>query len=546
MADDARQPFAETSIGSVKKNTWKKGLKILHLNICHIIPKLDQLSYFICNHYNCNVDICGVSETFLNDRIFDREVNIAGYSIIRRDRINKGGGGLVVYVLNKHRYIRREDLEGNELESIWIELCPNNSKSFLVCNVYRPPDSSVEWYDNFESQLDKASQLKLDIIILGDFNVNLLDKKSNPKFMNIFIKHGLVQVIDSPTRVTQTTSSLLDHVYVTRSDYVKQVNVPKVAISDHFSICIQWCKTEPNRNSDTGGHNSIKYRNMKHFDSNEFLATLNSYDWQSCHVDDVNTCLANLNNNISKALNKHAPMVDKRVKTINKPAWLNKEIIHEMHYRDRLKANGLWNDYKKSRNRVTNMIKQYKSKHYIRGIQDARGNSKKMWKLVKDITGRETNTGPIILETNNEHIVEPQQITNVLNDHFLNVAEKVTLSLPKDESYKTPDELVTWISDRLPNEVKFDIPLITENEVFKALSTLDITKSTGVDKISPMFLKISSASISPHLTHIINTSIKSNTFPDLWKTAIVYPLHKSGSKANLDKKKIIGLYPYYV
>ena len=280
---------------------------------------------------------------------------------------------------------------------------------------------------------------------------------------------------------------------------------------------------------------------MKHFDSNEFLATLNSYDWQCCHVDDVNTCLANLNNNILKALNKHAPMVDKRVKTINKPAWLNKEIIHEMHYRDRLKANGLWNDYKKSRNRVTNMIKQYKSKHYIRGIQDARGNSKKMWKLVKDITGRGTNTGHIILETNNEHIVEPKQITNVLNQHFLNVTEKVTVSLPKDESYKTPDELVTWISDRLPNAVKFDIPLITENEVLKALSALDITKSTGVDKISPMFLKISSASISPHLTHIINTSIKSNTFPDLWKTAIVYPLHKSGSKANLDNYRPISV-----
>ena len=69
--------------------------------------------------------------------------------------------------------------------------------------------------------------------------MNLLEKSPEPRFTDLFTKYGLVHLIESPTRVTQHTSTLIDHVYVTTSDYVKQVSVPKISINDHFPVCIQ-------------------------------------------------------------------------------------------------------------------------------------------------------------------------------------------------------------------------------------------------------------------------------------------------------------------
>ena len=68
-------------------------------------------------------------------------------------------------------------------------------------------------------------------------------------------------------------------------------------------------------------------------------------------------------------LNKHAPMIEKRVKGKSCP-WLSKEVKNEMNIRDRLlrkvRKTNLdtdWACYKKKRNYVTNAIKRCKHKY---------------------------------------------------------------------------------------------------------------------------------------------------------------------------------------
>ena len=79
-------------------------------------------------------------------------------------------------------------------------------------------------------------------------------------------------MIESPTRVTQHTSTLIDHVYVTTSVYVKQVSVPKITISDHYPVCIQWSKNISTKLSSE--HSAITYRRTKCFNDKEFIDTL--------------------------------------------------------------------------------------------------------------------------------------------------------------------------------------------------------------------------------------------------------------------------------
>ena len=93
----------------------------------------------------------------------------------RKDNDSNGGGGIIVYVKNGINAKRREDLEINDISCVWLEISQNKSKPFLIGNMYRPPDSRVEYNDRFEDFIENASEEGKEIILLGDFNKNLFE-----------------------------------------------------------------------------------------------------------------------------------------------------------------------------------------------------------------------------------------------------------------------------------------------------------------------------------------------------------------------------------
>ncbi len=71
-------------------------MAIACLNINSLIAHIDELRIFISN---AKIDILCVNETKLDPSINDREVYLAGYEIVRRDRnVNgrNGGGGAFI------------------------------------------------------------------------------------------------------------------------------------------------------------------------------------------------------------------------------------------------------------------------------------------------------------------------------------------------------------------------------------------------------------------------------------------------------------------
>ena len=47
---------------------------------------------------------------------------------------------------------------------------------------------------------------------------------------------GLVQMVSDATRVTPSYRTLIDHIYTNCTENVNLLNVPKIGLSDHFSI----------------------------------------------------------------------------------------------------------------------------------------------------------------------------------------------------------------------------------------------------------------------------------------------------------------------
>ena len=61
------------------------------------------------NDSKSGIHIIAITETCLDKKIEDAEVDIPGYKIYRKDR--DADGGVAVYVRNDLSVIRREDLE---------------------------------------------------------------------------------------------------------------------------------------------------------------------------------------------------------------------------------------------------------------------------------------------------------------------------------------------------------------------------------------------------------------------------------------------------
>ncbi len=137
------------------------GLKLTQWNLRSIAPrngntKLDQLKT-ILHQPNKDTDILGITETWLDNRFTDSDMKIDGYVPERVDWKNRdqqfhkdGSGGVLIYISNKRSYIRRDDLETNNMESIWIELIHKKHPSHLICIVYRSQAHSLnDWFQCF-------------------------------------------------------------------------------------------------------------------------------------------------------------------------------------------------------------------------------------------------------------------------------------------------------------------------------------------------------------------------------------------------------------
>ena len=161
------------------------------------------------------------------------------------------------------------DLETYRVASMWLKISIKHSKPFLVGFVYRNPAESIEWQERINSLMDDVIMMNQEVILFGDFNTDLL--KPKPKWNQTYTLHGLEQVTDRPTCITDQIKTLIDHIYVTSKQYTAEVCVPDYGTSDHYPICLtrynKRCKFPKT------GHKEINYRCFSNFMNKTFFLT---------------------------------------------------------------------------------------------------------------------------------------------------------------------------------------------------------------------------------------------------------------------------------
>lgn len=502
-----------------------------------MITHIDQLRILISDF---EFDVLAINETKLDAIISDDLVRIKGYSIERKDR-NKNGGGVSLYIRDNINYVIRSDLVPSNLELIAVEISKPNGKPFIISTWYRPPNSTIDIFREFENFLINVDSEGKETLLAGDINcdlaINTNDPISSPvKFL--YESYQFSQLITENTRVTHQSSTLLDHFITNEPQNISASGVIEIGISDHYLI--YGVRKFP---TFRGNPKYIENRNMKNYDANLFKHDLKNVNWDLLWIsDDPNDMVYTWENLFLEVLDIHAPLRKRRVR--NKPSpWLTPEIRKLMYHRDYLKkkyvkngSNALFDAYKLARNKVNAAIKKAKQDYVLTEVTNCEGDTRRSWRAINLLLGRKSKISGITeLRTAESVLTDSKHISNAFNDHFsavgVKVAETVQSTSISPESYVKP------------STSQFQFTSIPVSKVQTLLSKLLTNKACGIDGISAKLLKDASSVISFPLTCIFNKSLSSGIFPDSWKTAKVFPIYKGNEKNDANNYRPISVLP---
>lgn len=126
-------------------------------------------------------------------------------------------------------------------------------------------------------------------------------------------------------------------------------------------------------------------------------------------------------------LNKHIPLVTRRVKNIQITGWMNRDIIRQICVRDKLKARAKHTAlartmYKRTRNRVVKLITNAKSNYFREKIVESKDNTRNLWKLLKQSAPiKPIPKAPTAILVNGEHVTDPAKIADAFNEYFTSI-----------------------------------------------------------------------------------------------------------------------------
>lgn len=180
--------------------TKLSNIDVAFLNVCSLTGKVREVADFIRSR---GINVMALAETWLKPDVTDGELSIPHFTLHRKDRCDRPGGGVAIYCHETLNIRRRKDLE-SDLEVIWIEISDSGRTTLLGC-VYRPPSALVEYWQALQANISQAmSGRQTQTILVGDFNVDLQNQHS-PGFQHLhqlLVQFDLTNYVTSATRVT--------------------------------------------------------------------------------------------------------------------------------------------------------------------------------------------------------------------------------------------------------------------------------------------------------------------------------------------------------
>ena len=258
---------------------------------------------------------------------------------------------------------------------ICFEISKPRSKPFLISAWYRPPNSEMKLFDSFEIFLSKCDAESKDLLVIGEINCDMLKSpkdSSTNRLLFLCTLYNLEQMIKEPTRVTTTSSTVIDLIFTNKPNNISNSGVIDLGMSDHSLIYAVKKMTTPKHRQTCS-----KVRNFKRFNETDFIQELSRIPWY------ITTQCMNPNDSwhiwesfFQEALDKHAPLIHKSLRQNSVP-WINSKVkklirSRDFHKKRAKKYNSQvhWDKYKSERNKVNSELKKAKTDYYQTKIKE--------------------------------------------------------------------------------------------------------------------------------------------------------------------------------
>ena len=523
-------------------------LSILHFNIRSLYRHLFELK-IIAEHFK--PDAILLCETFLHDNNVNK-CNIPGYTMYTKNRSTGKGGGIAIYI--KSCYQSEEitvDLPLIDcIENMHVKVNFNCSKltNVILSEIYRVPNTNEEKFLDFFGQLKRAIENLTNNCIIGtDQNMDLLkiNNKNVEKLFDIMYENELVPMITKPTRVTKSSATLIDQIYVSTNIYPKsQSEIILEDCSDHFPCLLKL----PNRVKKIRESVTTKGRNMSDVNVAGLTTYLNNFHWQNLNMFDTETAFNEFMNVVTTGLDNYMPITEKKIKSdrVINEKWVTKGIMRANSKSQKLfvkwkRGECSEHTYKDYRNQLNTIKRNQKYQYFHTELQRNYGNVRKSWKVLNTLLGRESDKSsfPCVIESNKTKWTDVKDICNEFNSYFNSIGESCAKNIKK--SHRTA---LSYMKNKPTSEFKFGKVSITQ--IKDIIVSLKPKQSAGHDDISNVLVKKVMNGLCMPLEILVNKSIETGTFPASLQIANVKPLYKGkGAKTLMTNYRPISLLPVF-
>ena len=367
-------------------------MSIVSLNVNSLPGHFDEIQLLL---KNLGIHVLAFNETKLDPEYPKELTTISGYQQESRDRNGKGRG-VSIYIRDAINYTRRNDLPDNQLELICIEIEPPKSRSFFIVARYRPPSEPVDIFAKLQQILSFLDREDKEIILLGDTNCDLFNHalgqsvENNTRYLcDIYELFSLEQLINEPTRVTPSSTTIIDHIATTSANNIAQAGVFETSLSDHFMVfCVR--KFDGAQMKD---HKVIKTHSMKKFNGEAFLTDVASICWEQIvrKSNNLDSLVQEWTNIFYYIVKKHAPLRSIRISEKYCP-WINSDLKAMIRSRCKIKKAAvksgsplLLASYRHVRNKVNRLNINLKREYFTTKNQSSQGDMKETWENLKSV-----------------------------------------------------------------------------------------------------------------------------------------------------------------
>lgn len=456
--------------------------------------------------------------------------NIEGYVHYFSSTTLNQNDGVVVYVRSSIVDVTVTEPVVVDANCILIRI----GRDMGILAIYRSP--SIRDINNFLHSIDLilTNNISLgNIIVVGDINIDIAEGTMDGKaedYLNLLASHGLLPAHNLSTR----GKSSLDHI-ILKTKLNATTLVIESTVTDHHAamLVLTNFRTFNTRNSKT---------KIDHSQLENYIQTLDYSYIYNC--SNVNLAFEHFSNSLSRAIQMCSIMhvTPCRLRII-KP-WITPGVLRCMRNRDRMykkiktSPNNeiLKTTFKRYRNYCNNLLKNLKLQYERDMISKAKSDPKKLWSAIKKVThiGKTCSTAADLLKVG----TSPDIAVNVVNNFFVSVGKNLSTQVAGSSYQNKPLRMKN--ADPCNSMVLLETD---EEEIMGMINTLRADSATGIDGISPGVLKQYKSLLIRPITYLVNLCLSSGVFPNIFKKALVHPIHKSGERDRINNYRPISVLP---